>query len=166
MKQKRRTKGNGSRLRRGNARGGKRLHDRIHDQVHDLMAAGGVEDEVALELGVDKNQLRRKHIRALRQGRAARRQQQAEAEEALTREEQCVADVILNSFADGNWLFRGRCLLWRGTDGDFARTPADAFARWLRDGHGWLTAGLARNFSAEQLSQFVQLKAEALKLLG
>jgi hypothetical protein len=84
----------------------------------------------------------------------------------MTREEQCVADVMLKSFSDGKWLFRGRCLLWRGTDGDFARTPADVFARWLADGHGWIAAGLNHNFSAEQLQAFAALKAAAEKLGG
>jgi hypothetical protein len=53
------------------------------------MEGGAVEDEVALELGVDKNELRRKHIRALRQGRETRRQQQtATKREKLSKREE------------------------------------------------------------------------------
>jgi hypothetical protein len=129
------------------------------------MRDGANEDLVADELGLGKTTLRRQYIRPLSEGREARRQQRAGAD-GLTREEQHVADLILKSFSDGDWLFRGRCLLWRGTDGDFAKTPEDAYARWLADGRGWITAGLARNFNAEQLQAFAALKAAAERLRG
>jgi hypothetical protein len=51
------------------------------------MEGGSCEDEIAYELGVHKNTLRRKHIVALRQGREARRQQtKAEREEQTKKE--------------------------------------------------------------------------------
>jgi hypothetical protein len=124
-----------------------------------------VEDEVAFELGVDKNQLRRHHIRALRQGRETRREQQAAAEAelaSLSREETHAANAILTALADDNWIGpNGRSLLFRGIDGGGARNAADAFAAWVARGGRFICSGLSNNFSREQLESFAALKAEA-----
>jgi hypothetical protein len=61
----------------------------LHRKVKRMAAAGLVEDQIALRLGgLDKNQLRRRHIEALKQGRASRDAQKAqEAAEQPSREE-------------------------------------------------------------------------------
>jgi hypothetical protein len=167
MKQKPKRRANGPVSRQGRRRRGQTIYDRIHDRVRGLMEGGAVEDEIALELGVDKNQLRRKHIRALRQGRETRRQQQAETELAsLTREELHCLDAIVTSFNDPTWLTSDGCsYLWRGVDGKAARSPADAFAGWQERGSRFICTGLNGRFSPERFREFAELKAEAEKLL-
>jgi hypothetical protein len=69
-----------------------------------MAAAGLVEDQIALRLGgIDKNKLRRRHIEALKQGRASAAAQRAqEAAEQPTRQEREQLERIKRSF-DSHW---------------------------------------------------------------
>jgi hypothetical protein len=133
---------------------------RRQDEVRVMAASGLVEDQIALRLRTDKNQLRRKYIDSIKQGRAIARERKAATCE-LTYAEKCCADVILSSVGSG-WL----SLLWSGVDGDRAKTPADAYARWLRDGGRFMTAGIRKTFGPERIAEFCALKIEAQALLG
>jgi hypothetical protein len=134
--------------------------------VEQLTAAGLNADAVAQIINVNKNTLRAEHALALANGRATLKKKKVEQKaSALTRQEQHAADAILATFSDGNWIMPdGRCALFPGTDGQGARTAADAFAKWVADGGRWITTGLNHNFSPEQLREFAALKAEAAKL--
>jgi hypothetical protein len=79
----------------------------------------------------------------------------------LTYAEKCFADIVLSS-VDSAWLG----LLWSGLHGDPAKTPADAYARWLRDGSRFGTAGVRKSFSQERIAEFRALKISAQKLLN
>jgi len=134
--------------------------------VERLTAAGLNADAVAQIINVNRNTLRAEHALALANGRATLKKKKAEeAANQLTREEQHAADAILSAFADPGWNApNGRNLLFRGTDGQGARTAVDAFRAWQADGRGWITSGLDHNFTPEQLQQFAALKAAATKL--
>jgi hypothetical protein len=130
-------------------------------QVVEVLRAKGLSGDVISEiLNVNKNTLRSKHAVALHIGRMKLKQQRAAARD-LTYAEMCCADVILNSVGSG-WFE----IIWSGLHGDSAKTPADAYARWLRDGGRFITAGIHRNFSPERVAEFVALKREAQALLG
>jgi hypothetical protein len=146
----------------GNIAGRSRPHSRRRrqDEVRVMAASGLVEDQIALRLRTDKNQLRRKYIDSIKQGRAIAREQKAAVCE-LTYAEKCFADIVLSS-VDSAWLG----LLWSGLHGDPAKTPADAYARWLRDGSRFGTAGVRKSFSQERIAEFRALKIEAQKLLN
>ena len=77
----------------------------------------------------------------------------------------CVADAILSAI-NSEWQTPDGNLIWSGLDGDGAKSAADAFAAWLRDGGRFITAGIHRNFSPERIAEFVALKREAEKLHG
>jgi hypothetical protein len=72
----------------------------LHRKVKRMAAAGLVEDQIALRLGgIDKNKLRRRHIEALKQGRASAAAQRAqEAAEQPSREERERLERINRSF--------------------------------------------------------------------
>jgi hypothetical protein len=97
---KRKAKANGKAS--GSRRGQKPLKQRIHDRVRSLMAGGASEDLVADELGLDKNQLRRKYIRPLAQGREARRQQIKAERDLQTKKEMELYLACMAGF-DSKW---------------------------------------------------------------
>jgi uncharacterized protein YnzC (UPF0291/DUF896 family) len=71
----------------------------VHRRVKAMAAAGLVEDQIALRIGGDKNQLRRRYIDSIKQGRAAAQEERAAAE--LTKEEkkeQKLRETIARSF--------------------------------------------------------------------
>jgi hypothetical protein len=130
-------------------------------QLVEALKAKGLSGDVISEiLNVNKNTLRARHALALHIGRAKLKQQKAAARD-LTYPEMCCADAILSSVAS-EWF---DCL-WSGLHSDSAKTPADAYARWLRDGGRFITAGIRKNFSPERIAEFVALKREAQALLG
>jgi hypothetical protein len=138
--------------------------------VEQLTAAGLNGDVVSQILNVNKNKLRREHAMALYSGRReAERQKAAEAAASgcLTNEEKHAANVIIDSFASGEWI-DPVCgsLLWFGLDSSGAKTAAEAFAAWLRDGARFITTGLDGSFSPERIDEIVALKIEAKRLLG
>jgi hypothetical protein len=79
----------------------------------------------------------------------------------------CCADVMLSSFASGNWV-DPVCgsLLWHGLDGSTANTAALAYAAWLRAGGKFITTGIDKSFGPERIAEFVALKRESQRLLG
>jgi hypothetical protein len=88
----------------------------LHGKVKRMAAAGLVEDQIALRLGgLDKNQLRRRHIEALKQGRASRDAQKAQeaAEEPSKAEREQLARIEASFQSDwyspeyGNDLYGG-----------------------------------------------------------
>jgi hypothetical protein len=83
-----------------------------------MAARGLVEDQIALRLGSDKNQLRRRYIDAVKAGRAAKREAQA-AE--LTKEQQKTREVIRQTWDYWYDEELGSHLIYEG-----ARTPEEA----------------------------------------
>ena len=101
----------------------------VHRRVKEMAAAGLVEDQIALRIGGDKNQLRRKYIDSIKQGRAEKQEAQAAAEAVkLTKQQQKDREMIARSF-DSHWFDRelGTNILF----GD-ARTVEEAIAWWER----------------------------------
>jgi hypothetical protein len=78
----------------------------------------------------------------------------------------CCADVMLSSFASGNWV-DPVCgsLIWDGLDGRAAKMAASAYAAWLRAGGKFITTGVDKSFSPERIAEFIALKREAQRLL-
>jgi hypothetical protein len=134
--------------------------------VEQLTAAGLNADIVSQILNVNKNKLRREHAVALYSGRKeAERQKAAKAKaNVLSREEKHAADAVLSA-TSSHWQTELGNLIFDGLDGSGAKTAADAYAKWLRDGGRWNCSGLATNFSDERVAEFARLKAEALQLL-
>ena len=134
-------------------------------QIVQALRAKGLSGDVISEvLNVNKNTLRARHALPLHIGRAKLKLQKAEAGELMLTE-MCAANVILGAI-NSEWQTPDGNLIWPGLDGGGARTPADAFATWVRDGGRFITAGIHRNFSPERIAEFVALKREAEKLLG
>jgi len=89
MSRKRKTNGSRTHFKPGSSR--------IHRRVQAMAARGLVEDQIALRLGSDKNQLRRRYIDAVKAARAEKQEAQAAAEAAaagLTKEQQKTREVI------------------------------------------------------------------------
>jgi hypothetical protein len=131
-------------------------------RIVEAMAAKGLSaDVIAACLGTDRNTL------SLHNGREKAKKQKAEAKGDLTREEMCCADVVLSSFASGEWVdpVCGN-LLWDGLEGSAAKTAASAYAAWLRAGGKFITTGIDKSFGPERIAEFVALKREAQRLLG
>jgi hypothetical protein len=138
----------------------------LQRRVRAMAAAGLVEDQIALRLGgMDKNKLRKDYVDVIKQGRAKLKRQKAEAGE-LTFAEMCAADAILSA-VNSHWQTpeHGN-LIFQGLADHGARDAIQAYARWLRDGGRWITAGIRKNFSPERIAEFVALKREAQALLG
>lgn len=126
-----------------------------------MAARGAVEDEIALRLGIDKNQLRARYIDAIKRGR---RMARAGEVDDMTREEMHAADAI-QSAINSEWHTPDGNDLWPGLDGDSAQSAADAFARWMLDGGYAHRAGLTARFERERLPELRKIKAEAVMLL-
>ena len=158
---KRRSKGSGNPSRKS----AKPARDQA--RIVEAMAAQGFSaDVIAASLGIDRNTLRGRHALSLYNGRRALKKQKAAEAGDMTRVEMCAADVILSAFDGDDWFAPdGSSDLWPGLNGGNAKTPADAFAEWLRDGGRLITAGVDKSFGAERIAEFRQLKAEAKKLL-
>jgi len=131
--------------------------DRLAATIQKMAANGLVEDQIALRLGLDKNDLRKKFIDHIKRGKRLARAREARAGD-MTREEMHAADAILTpgSFSIGD--------LWRGLNGE-ARDAPDAFAAWIAAGSKFITTGLDADFSPERLREFAALKAAAQELL-
>ena len=87
----------------------------IHRRVKEMASAGLVEDQIALRVGggIDKNQLRRRYIDSIKQGRAKKQEARAEAEAAESSKQEQL-ERIKASFAShwydlqcGNLLYGG-----------------------------------------------------------
>jgi hypothetical protein len=89
----------------------------LHRRVKQLAAAGLVEDQIVLRVGggIDKNQLRRRYIDSIKEGRAAAQEAQAAAEAAeMSKRERALRELIERTFKSrwytkehGNLLFDG-----------------------------------------------------------
>jgi hypothetical protein len=135
-------------------------------RIVEAMAAKGLSaDVIAACLGTDRNSLRGRHALSLHNGREQARKQKAEAKGALTYAEMHAASSIISSCASEWFSPTSGNLLWRGLGAGGAKTPADAFARFLRDGARFNTTGFSTDFSDSQVAEFTALKHEALKLL-
>jgi hypothetical protein len=135
----------------------------IADVVEAMAARGEPEDAIALEVNLNKNTLRRRHILEIARGRAAK----AQAAD-VGRVELHAINAILTAFHDGtsSWNVPEGNLLWPGVHADCAQSPADAFARWLLDGGRFIVSGLSTpRFSRERLREFADVRAAAEKLL-
>jgi hypothetical protein len=128
MSRKRKTNGSRADLNPGSSR--------IHRRVKAMAAAGLVEDQIALRIGGDKNQLRRKYIDSIKQGRAAK--QEAEAAE-LTRSERARLDAIKQSF-DSDWYHPKLGNLLFGCT--HSVEEALAWCERTAPGRKWITTGL------------------------
>ena len=84
----------------------------------------------------------------------------------MSKAELHVLDSIESSFKSKWYTPEHGNLLWRGLDGNGARTPADAFAKWQLDGAHFVTIGLDHSFAAQRLKAFAQIKREAEKLFA
>jgi hypothetical protein len=147
---------------KANGNGSPTVTDR---QIVQALRAKGLSGDVISEiLNVNKNTLRARHALALHIGRAKLRQQKAEAGE-LTFAEMCAADAILSAI-NSDWHTPDGNLIWSGLDGDGAKSAADAFAAWQRNGSRFITAGIRKKFTPQRVAEFVALKIEAQKLLG
>ena len=147
---------------KANGTGSPTANDR---QIVQALRAKGLSGDVISEiLNVNKNTLRARHALALHVGRAKLKQQKAAARD-LTYAEMCCADAILSAI-NSEWQTPDGNLIWSGLDGDGAKSAADAFATWQRDGGRFITAGVRRNFSPERIAEFCALKSEAQALLG
>ena len=133
--------------------------------VADMAAAGHIEDEIALRLSVHKNELRARYIEDIKRGKRLAAASKLQITD-IRRQELHALNAILLAFDSGKWNAPdGRNDLWPGLDGEGAHSPADAFAAWLVDGGKFICTGLDGRFSPERLREFVELKAEAEKLL-
>jgi hypothetical protein len=143
----------------------------VRDQARivEAMAAKGMSaDIIAACLNMGRNELRGRHALSLHNGREKAKKQKAEIKGGdLTYAEMCAADSILSSSAS-EWFgpVYGN-LLWARLDGGGggAKTPAQAFARFLRDGARFSTVGVDKDFAPERIVEFRALKIEAQKLL-
>jgi hypothetical protein len=138
---------------------GKRKRSVAH-VVEALARLGEPEDAIALQVNLNKNTLRRRHILDIARGRAAK----AQATQ-LSRAEQHAINAILGAI-NSEWHTPDTGNdLWPGLRGGGARDAPDAVAAWLLNGARFVTAGLNTNFSPERLREFAEVKAAAEKLL-
>jgi hypothetical protein len=136
-------------------------------RIVEAMAAKGLSaDVIAACLNMDRNTLRGRHALSLHNGREKAKKQKAEAKGGdMTRAEMHAADAILGVI-NSHWQTPDLGnIIFQGLDGHGARTAAQAYAAWLRDGGRWNCSGLATNFSDAQVAEFVALKRAAEELL-
>jgi hypothetical protein len=137
----------------------------VAQMVANMARLGHVEDQIALRLGVNKNQLRARYIDDIKRGKRMAAASEAQLA-GMSRQELHACNAILLAFDGGDWIAPdGRSDLWSGLDDKGARSPADAFAAWLAGGGKFICTGLDGRFSPERLQEFAELKAEAEKLL-
>ena len=135
----------------------------VAEMVRDMAASGLVEDEIALRLNIDKNQLRARYIDAIKRGKRMAASSKARATQ-LSRTEQHAINAILSTI-NSEWHTPDGNDLWPGLHGGGARDAPDAVAAWLLNGARFVTTGLTTNFSPERLREFAEVKAAAEELL-
>ena len=132
-----------------------------HDQVRAMASAGLVEDQIALRIngGMHKNQLRRKYIDDIKEGRAVAKAAREEAEAAakITKEEYHALDAMTLTFASHWFDDKHGNLLFPGTNGDGARTVEDAFAAWKADGGKYNCTGLSNIFDKKKYAAYSKI---------
>ena len=118
-----------------------------------MAARGKVEDEIAQALGIDKSILRKRHIDAIKAGKAARAATN-EVLNDLTSEEYHFLAAATSSFASDWFDPRHGNDLFPGTDGNSAKSILDAFAAWKQQGGKYNCIGLSGRVDPEKLIEF------------
>jgi hypothetical protein len=120
--------------------------------------SGLCEDEIAQKLQTDKNRLRKEHIDAIKEGKAARAAA-AEEEIVITKAEYHFLRSAELSFAPGSGWFDPKLgnFLFEGMDGRGARNIHDAFCAWKRSGGRFITSGLSNNFDPQKCAEFSKI---------
>jgi hypothetical protein len=133
--------------------------DGLAATIRKMAAEGLVEDEIALRLRIDKNELRARFIDAIKQGKSAAAASEVEAE-ALSMEEYHWLDVCTDSFnshwqdpTDGN-------LLFAGTDGRGAKSILDAFRAWKLRGGRYNCTGRSTRFAKDKAIEFSKIVSQ------
>src|SRR5262245_45084284 len=127
----------------------------LHRRIKAMAAQGLVEDQIVARIGGDKNQLRRRYIDAVKEGRAKKRDAQAEAEAAeLNKSKRARLHAIKQSFESEFYDPEFGNLLFGGT-----HSVEEALA-WCReqDGGGpcrWITTGLSEHDLADEYDMAV-----------
>jgi len=117
-----------------------------------MAARGKVEDEIAQALGIDKSILRKRHIDAIKAGKA-RRAAANEALSTLSQEEYCFLDALTGSFSSDWFDPRHGNDLFPGTDGNSAKSMLDAFAAWKQQGGKYICIGLSSRIESGEGSR-------------
>jgi hypothetical protein len=152
---------------RGKANGNRSRTPDDRQVVEALRAKGLSGDVISQIFNVNKNTLRSEYALALHFGRVKAQQQRAAAKGGdLTCAEKHAANLILQATSSHWQTPEHGNLIFQGLDGHGARSPAQAYAKWLLDGGRWNCSGLTSDFSAERIAEFIALKREAQKLLG
>jgi hypothetical protein len=127
--------------------------------IRTMAAEGLVEDEIALRLGLDKNELRARFIDAIKQGKSAIAASESQADE-LSLEEYHFCDVLVDSF-NSHWQdpILGN-LLFAGTDGKGGHTVQDMFAAWKNRGGRYNCTGRSTRFSKEKSIEFAKIVSQ------
>jgi hypothetical protein len=133
--------------------------DRLAETVGRMAAEGLVEDQIALRLGLDKNDLRARFIDDIKRGKSVAAASEADASE-LSLEEYHFCDVLWDSF-HSHWQdpICGN-LLFAGTDGKSARTIADAFAAWKKRGGRYNCTGRSTRFAKDKAIEFAKIVSQ------
>jgi hypothetical protein len=119
---------------------GRRPKSSIHRRVQAMAAAGLVEDQIALRIGGDKNQLRRKYIDSIKAGRDAKAKEKAAAEAAeLSRSERARLYAIKQSFNSPWYSKETGNIIFGGTH---SVEEAIAWCEQTAPGCKWVTTGL------------------------
>jgi hypothetical protein len=128
------------------------------DAIVQWAKSGLCEDEIAQKLQTDKNRLRKEHIDAIKEGKAARAAA-AEEEIVITKAEYHFLNSATLSFAPGSGWFDPKLgnFLFEGLDGRGAKNVDDAFAAWKASGGRYITSGLSNNFDPEKYAAFVKI---------
>ena len=131
-------------------------------RVQAMAAAGLVEDQIALRIGGDKNQLRRRYIDAIKAGRNAKVAEKAEAKAAeLSKAKRGRLYAIKQSF-DSPWYSKEHGnLIFGGT-----HSVEEAIA-WCDEQTGgvcrWITTGLSENELADEYDAAVYESAQGAR---
>ena len=133
--------------------------DRLAETIRRMAAEGLVEDQIALRLGLDKNDLRARFIDDIKLGKSATAASEADAEE-LSQPEYHWLDVCTNSF-NSHWQDPelGN-LLFAGTDGKGGRTVEDMYAAWKQRGGHYNCIGRSTRFAKDKEIEFAKIASD------
>jgi hypothetical protein len=128
------------------------------DAIVQWAKSGLVEDEIAQKLRTDKNRLRKEHIDAIKEGKAARAAA-AEEEIVITKAEYHFLNSATLSFESGSGWFDPKLgnFLFEGVDGCGARDIDDAVRGWKASGGRFITSGLSNNFDPQKCAEFSKI---------
>jgi hypothetical protein len=128
----------------------------VHERIKRMAASGLVEDQIALKVGVDKNELRAKYIEAIKAGKADAAETEAN-ETAISKSDYFLLDAIHTAFSSPfHDPVRGN-LLWLGCSGKGALTIEDAFARRKAADGAFSTAGIFKKMQPEKMARYAEI---------